>query len=117
MIFETRIPVKPISVNELYLTDQKTGKRFRNPKYDSFLWEMAAELPPVKVPNMPLAVRYEFGVSNPGMDLDNCVKATQDAMATKYDFNDKMIFAFYAKKEVVDKGDEYIDVKMKEFQK
>lgn len=95
--------VKPISLNHAY-----RGRRFRTPELEAFKIEMNVKLPRMEIPDGKLAVTFAFGVSSKASDLDNLVKATQDAIADKYGFDDRRIYALSASKSDVPKGEEYI---------
>ena len=95
--------IKPISLNSAY-----RGRRFRTPELDAFQLELIYILPQMKIPKGKLSVKYIFGVSSANSDADNLVKATQDALADRYHFNDKMIYHIEVTKYIVKKGDEFV---------
>ena len=82
------VRIKPLSLNHAY-----RGRRFETPELEAFKLELACRLPRLKVPAGRLKVIYQFGVSSKNADGDNCVKAFQDALAEKYGFNDRQIYA------------------------
>jgi len=101
-----RIHVKPLSVNQVW-----QGKRFKTPKYKSYEMELMLMLPPVKVKfNGNLKVDITFGFSSTLADIDNPLKPILDILQKKYGFDDKQIFELNIKKEIVKKGDEFIDL-------
>lgn len=69
-------------------------------------------LPYAEVPKGAIRARYIFGVSR-ASDIDNLVKAFQDALAEKYGFNDNRIYFLEVQKVVVKKGEEFIDFELK----
>jgi len=103
------IQIKPLSVNKCY-----KGRRFKNQKYKSYELELTLKLPPLIVPDGHLELVIEFGFSNAGSDIDNCVKVFQDVLQKKYGFNDNMIYRLVVSKIIVEKGKEYIDFKLQE---
>ena len=103
------IKVKPISVNEAYISN---GPRWKSPKYKSFLRECAFLLPNnIQVPEGQFYVIYEFGFSNVLSDYDGGLKNFQDILQNKYNFDDRDIIGSYIQKKKVDKGNEYIKFK------
>lgn len=98
-----KINIKPLSVNQAW-----QGKRFKTKLYYAFEQEFLLKLRPLKLPEPPYSVYYEFGLSNTLSDWDNPIKPTQDVLQKKYKFNDKDIFEAVIRKVKVDKGSEYI---------
>ena len=99
----TKIDIKPLSVNDAY-----RGRRFATPELKKYKEDLQMLLPKMVIPDGPLIVDYEFGVSSKASDGDNLIKAFQDVIADCYGFNDKIIHAWHIHKVLVDKGDEYI---------
>lgn len=97
------INIKPLSVNQLY-----RGRRFKTDTYNIYSYELNLKLPNIKVPKGKLKLNIVFGFSNVNSDLDNPVKAFQDILQKKYDFNDRDIYELNVKKEIVKKGNEFI---------
>ena len=97
------INVKPISVNECY-----RGRRFTNDKYKKYKQDVGIQLKPMKLPEPPYRVNYEFGFSSRGSDIDNYIKNFQDILQKYYGFNDNAIYEIFVKKKIVKKGSEYI---------
>jgi Holliday junction resolvase RusA-like endonuclease len=83
----TFIPIKPLTVNRAY-----QGRRFRAPELLAYQQELSYRLPAMEIPRGKLEVKYVFGVSSRNSDMDNCVKAFQDALAEQYGFNDRDIY-------------------------
>jgi Holliday junction resolvase RusA-like endonuclease len=99
-----KINIKPLSVNLAW-----QGKRFKTPHYNSFEAATLLSLPKrIEIPEGPLRVIYEFGLSNASADYDNPIKTFQDVLQKKYGFNDKNIMLAVIKKVIVKKGSEYI---------
>ena len=118
----SRVKLKPVSTNELHSISNSGGKlrKHNTEEYSNFLIAMQALLPSkskVKVnPHGPLVIHYEFGIPK-NMDGSNCVKATEDALATKYGFNDKNVIFHTVLKVPVKKGQEYIKFLIKPYKK
>lgn len=66
----------------------------------------------MQIPTPPYRIYYEFGFSNKLSDYDNPVKATQDCLQKKYKFNDCDIYEAFIRKKIVEKGKEYIRIKL-----
>lgn len=99
-----KVKVKPLSVNELW-----RGRRFPTDKYKAYRKELVYTLPNIEnFPEPPYKVEYEFGISNPKSDYDNCIKGFQDALQNRYEFDDKHIMEAHIRKVVVPRGEEYI---------
>lgn len=98
-----RVNIKPLSVNQAY-----QGRRFARPELTAYKNSIVASLRREVCPTGALQVSYTFGVSSKNADLDNCVKAFQDALSARYDFNDKQICRMIAEKVIVPKGQEYV---------
>lgn len=98
-----KLDLKPLSLNSAY-----RGRRFTTPELGVYKTNLNFMLPRLGPFKGKLSVKYIFGVSSKNADGDNLIKCFQDAIATKYGFNDKDIFEWGVKKELVDKGKEFI---------
>lgn len=105
------IKIKPLSVNEAY-----RGRRFKTKDYESYEWELFTKLKPMEIPEGKLQVFYKFGLSNHGSDGDNCIKQFQDILSKKYGFNDNKIYKWVVEKEVVKKGEEFIEFNIQKYE-
>ena len=99
-----KVLIKPVSVNECW-----QGRRFSTPKYSKYKKDLAFLLPNIKIPEPPYEIHFKFGFSNSASDWDNSIKPTQDAIALKYGFNDKLIRKGIVETEIVKKGNEYFE--------
>lgn len=99
-----KIKIKPLSTNALH-----KGKRYSSKEYLIFEKELYYQLQPLTVPKEKICLNLVFGLSSTTSDLDNCLKGTIDVLAKKYQFNDKEISELHVFKEMVKKGQEYID--------
>lgn len=58
-----------------------------------------------------VAFTINAGLSNRAADLDNVVKPVLDTFQSIYDdFNDNKVYEIHMKKDIVSKGDEYLEV-------
>ena len=108
-----KINVKPLSVNSAW-----KGKRFRTDAYKSYCTELTWLLPAkIDMPKPPFEIYFKFGLSSANADGDNPIKPTQDIVAKKYGFNDKLIKRWVIEVENVKKGDEFIEFSLKALNK
>jgi Holliday junction resolvase RusA-like endonuclease len=105
-----KIQIKPLSVN-----DSWQGKRFKTPEYKAYEVEMLYKLPPLNIKGDFLHISIEFGFSSSRSDIDNPVKPLLDIFQKKYGFNDSSIYSLSIKKNKVEKGSEYINFEIKEY--
>jgi Holliday junction resolvase RusA-like endonuclease len=104
-----QIEIKPLSVNQCW-----QGKRFKTPKYKDFEKQVLLLLPNnYKVPLGDLQITLKWGFSSKLSDWDNPIKPFQDILQKKYNFNDSRIFKATVEKEIVKKGEEYIEFNIK----
>ena len=107
-----RINIKPLSVNQCY-----QGRRFKNNNYKKYELALKLLLKPLKLPKIPYCITYRFGFSSKLSDLDNPVKPLQDILCRKYGFDDRYIYKIIVEKEIVAKGEEYLDFKIESLSK
>ena len=106
MEYKQTIKIKPLSVNKAW-----QGRRFKTKAYKSFESEMLLKLKPVKISGVD-TVKFVFGVSSRLSDIDNPLKLTLDCLCKKYDFDDRDIYRLEVTKEIVAKGDEFIEIEI-----
>lgn len=100
-----RVGIKPLSVNQCW-----QGRRFKTPRYKSFEKQVLMMLPnDLIIPSGKLKIILKWGFSSKASDWDNPIKPFQDILQKKYDFNDSRVFEAIVKKEVVKKGNEFIE--------
>jgi len=100
--------LKPLSVNQVW-----RGKRFKTKKYKSYERDLMLLLPKLKIEfKGNLKAEMVFGFSSPLSDIDNPLKPLIDVLQKKYNFDDKQITELNVKKEIVKKGNEFIDIKI-----
>ena len=102
-----RIAIKPLSVNQCW-----QGKRFKTPKYKNYEKELMYRLPALKLPPPPYHLILKFGFSSKLADWDNPVKPFQDILQKRFNFDDRDIYKATVEKEIVKKGNEFIDFKI-----
>lgn len=108
-----KIKIKPLSVNQAF-----KGRRFKTDAYKSYCIELSYLLPnKIDIPAPPFEIYFKFGLSSVNADGDNPVKPTQDIIAKKYGFNDKLIKRWVIEVENVAKGSEYIEFNIKSLKK
>jgi len=106
-----KISIKPLSVNQCWM-----GKRFKTQRYKAYEKELLLLLPnKLKVPLGMLEIHFKFGFSSKLADYDNPIKPFQDILQQKYGFDDKVIFKATIEKEIVKKGEEYVEFKIEKF--
>ena len=103
-----KLNIKPLSVNQAW-----KGRRFKTDKYKAFQTLMLHSLPKLKdKPLGALKVTLHYGFSNKLSDIDNPCKMILDCMVKKYGFDDRQIFELIQTKEIVKKGDDFIQFKI-----
>jgi Holliday junction resolvase RusA-like endonuclease len=107
-----RINIKPLSVNECW-----QGKRFKTPKYKSYEQELLFRLNKYKLPQPPFEIHFKFGFSSKLSDWDNPIKPLQDILQKKYGFDDRDIFKAIVEKEIVKKGQDYLEFNIIKYKK
>jgi Holliday junction resolvase RusA-like endonuclease len=101
---KTRLPIKPLSVNQAF-----RGRKFKTPAYVKFQRDMLLLLPNVTLESIS-EVHLHFGFSSKLSDLDNAVKQSLDCIVKKYGIDDRYINKIVLTKEIVQKGNEFIDI-------
>ena len=99
--------IKPLSVNEAW-----QGKRFKTKNYLNYEKTVLLMLPQrCEIPDK-ISIEFIFGFSSNGSDLDNPIKPILDILQKKYNFNDRHIYKIVAQKKIVNKGNEFIQIKI-----
>lgn len=109
------LDIKALSINECF-----QGRRFKTPSYRDYeraVWDILPDLDPsfLEERKFPLDLTIVFGLSNINADYDNGIKAIQDIIQKKYNFDDKWIFRAEIHKFLVNKGDEFIYLKIADY--
>jgi hypothetical protein len=108
-----KIELKPLSVNEAW-----RGRRFKTREYAIFERNLLLLLPSkIELPkSKKYKIHLHFGLSSLNGDGDNCIKQSQDIIAKKYKFNDRIIYKWDIEKFDVPKGKEFIKFKIEEYE-
>lgn len=104
-----RINIKPLSVNECF-----QGRRFKTKKYLAYEKEALLKLKQVEVGKGRLSLSLLVGLSSKNSDLDNILKPWIDILQKKLCFNDRQIYRLEVTKEIVPKGQEFIEFEITE---
>ena len=105
-----KIQLKPLSVNEAW-----QGRRFKTDKYKKWQKDLLLMLPSLKIDFKGcLKVDFVFGFSSCASDIDNPLKPLIDTLQKKYGFDDKQIKELNVKKELVKRGNEFMEIKINE---
>ena len=102
------LKIKPLSVNDAW-----QGKRYKTQKYVNYERAVLFMLKKMEIPEGKLEINYKVGYSNTQSDIDNFVKPLTDILQKKYTFNDNRIYRMTIDKEIVKKGDEFIEFNIK----
>lgn len=111
MIFRKKLNVKPVSLNQAW--QLKGFRKFKSKLYKLYQDEIALQLRETDWllnKDEKLYAIYRVGFSNVLSDLDNAIKPIQDTLSGLYGWNDNKIYGFRAKKIIVPKGKEFINV-------
>ena len=99
-----KVNIKPLSINKAW-----QGKRFKTRNYKLYEEELFLILPNINIDNnKKLKIYFIVGYSNKLSDIDNFLKPFIDIMQKKYNFNDRNIYELNIKKEIVEKGHEFV---------
>lgn len=91
------------------------GRRFKTKTYKDYEETMLYLLPKrLEIPEGKMTVKYLFGLSSKGADVDNLVKPFTDILQKKYGFDDRRIYRMEIEKVDVKKGAEFIDFELYE---
>jgi Holliday junction resolvase RusA-like endonuclease len=111
-LINMRVNIKPLSVNQVW-----QGRRFKTPIYKKYENELLFMLPKMKIPEGKLELTIVFGFSSSASDWDNPIKPFQDILQKRYSFNDSRVYKATIIKEIVKKGEEFIEFNIKEYGK
>jgi Holliday junction resolvase RusA-like endonuclease len=109
-LINMRVNIKPLSVNQVW-----QGRRFKTPIYKKYENELLFMLPKMKIPEGKLELTIVFGFSSSASDWDNPIKPFQDILQKRYSFNDSRVYKATIIKEIVKKGEEFIEFNIKSF--
>lgn len=112
--------MKPLSANKMFGHRGKTT--FKTKDYLDYQHEIRDEIrQEAEDDEWPFASSYvkftiTAGLSNRGADLDNILKPLFDTYQSIYtNFNDNKVYLIKATKDIVKKGEEYLEVTVEEY--
>lgn len=105
-----KVPIKPLSLNHAF-----RGRRFATAELKRYKQDICYLAPSLVIPKGKLRIRFLFGFSSKGSDVDNCVKCAMDALSEKYSFNDNLVYALSAEKVDVKKGEEFFSFEISDY--
>ncbi len=70
---------------------------------------MLLKLNGTQIPDGKIWLTFTVGYSSRGSDIDNFLKPAIDILSEYYGFNDNRVYVLHVIKEIVNKGDEFID--------
>ena len=106
------IPIKPLSANKMFYRSKVKTKEYREYQErikscledEGHIWKFASDT---------LKFTVKVGLSSKLADLDNCIKPILDTFQHIYpEFNDKVVAEISMKKNIVNKGNEYLSIKI-----
>jgi len=102
-----KLDIKPLSVNQAKSIFK--GRITKTKAYRRYEKDLALLLPKnIDFSQEMLKVSLIWGFSNKLCDADNPVKPFIDILQNNYGFNDRRIYEYSIKKEIVSKGQEFI---------
>ena len=111
MSLRQRLKIAALSVNKCWVGKLKKTAAYANYE-ESLLWILKEG----KLPAKPYLLSIEVGFSSKASDLDNVFKAFLDILEKKYPgFDDKDIHRIEAQKQIVKRGEEFIDFSLSTF--
>ena len=110
-MFRKKLKIKPVSINEAW--QLKGFRKFKSRKYTEYQDIISTQLGDKSWPfklddNLDVLIRVGF--SNKRSDLDNILKPLFDTLSTLYGWDDNKIYNIKARKLIVPKGKEFINV-------
>lgn len=106
------LPFKAFSTNDLY-----QGRKVRSYKYKTFRKNVLTFLEENYEQRVDLkgnlSMSLEIGYSSPLSDASNGIKGIEDVVAEYFKFNDRQIVTILIEKYLVDKGKEYMRLKIR----
>jgi Holliday junction resolvase RusA-like endonuclease len=102
--------VKPLSVNKCW-----QGRRYKTKDYKAYEKALLHLMPNMQLEyKEKLKLNITFGFSTSTADIDNPLKPLLDCLQKKYGFNDRYVYELTVKKELVKKGEEFIQIQINE---
>lgn len=111
-----KIPIKAISTNKLYSGQKRRSYHYKKYRKEVFKFLKDNYNEGVCLKGN-LKLEMEVGFSSPLSDLSNSIKGIEDCISAFYFFNDRQIVEIKMSKFRVDKGDEFVNLKIKQTRK
>lgn len=105
------IPYPALSTNMMYSGRKVRSYYYKRFRKDIFKFLSVSYPDPVSLKGN-LVLSMEVGFSSPLSDLSNAIKSTEDVLAEYFSFNDRMIVSIKMNKYLVNKGSEYMIIKI-----
>ena len=109
----TKLPIKPLSTNSLYVGRKVRSKAFRQFEADMATL-LAVKRPPAPPADVPLALDIRMGTTR-RQDLDNGLKALIDSICNYFSIDDRRIAGLTAVRVTVKPGDEFVTFQFSAF--
>lgn len=104
------IDLQPLSQNQAW-----KGRRYSTPEYKLYADRLHIEFRKLDLPKIDpdqrFYVFYEWGITD-RQDGSNCVKLFEDQICKYLGVNDRKVAAFYSRKRIVKRSDQYIKFKL-----
>ena len=105
-----KLNLKPLSANRMFYRNKNKTVEYRQFQEDVRDLSMGKDWP---FGTDPVQFEVNVGLSSKAADLDNCIKPILDTYQNIYDdFNDNKVYKIVLRKEIVEKGKEYVDIKI-----
>ena len=115
-MLKIHLPYKAISTNQLYSGHKNISAAYKKFKKEVGLYLLANYSKPVKLDGN-LVLTMEVGFSSSLADCSNAIKGCEDSLAEHFGFNDKQIVTVHVDKFLVDRGLEYMSIKISKTKK
>ncbi len=110
------IPYPALSTNKMYSGRKVRSYHYKKYRKDIFKFLSTSYPDPVSLKGN-LVMTMEVGFSSPLSDLSNAIKTTEDCIAEYFKFNDRQIIMIKMEKYLVNKGSEYVKIKINKTKK
>ena len=105
-----KLKIKPLSANKMFYRNKNKTVEYRRYQEEmrdymmGMVWDFGKD---------PVAFEVTAGFSNRAADLDNIIKPILDTFQNIFDdFNDNRVYKIKLDKDIVKKGNEYVDIKV-----
>lgn len=117
-ILDNTLKIKPLSANRML--GVRGRRSFKSPDYVKYQNDIRDDLMGIVWPfgTDQVSVTVWAGLSNRGADIDNVIKPILDTYQGIFEeFNDNKVYHVELHKEIVKKGDEFIRIMVKLYEK